>query len=94
VVLHTNIVNPDVQLVNVYPNPTTGAFWLSINSAGTSVYEMEILNSFGAVVYKSEKLEVNGNLKQYFDLRELTAGMYTLLLRSDTMQITKKIVIK
>jgi hypothetical protein len=55
---------------------------------------MGILNSFGAVVYKSEKLEVNGNLKQYFDLRELTAGMYTLLLRSDTMQITKKIVIK
>jgi hypothetical protein len=54
---------------------------------------MEVLNSFGAVVYKTDKLTVNGTFKQYFDLSELSAGMYTLILRSDSQQITKKIVI-
>ena len=93
VVIHTGIADPDVQVVNVYPNPTTGAFWLSINSPGTTVYDMEVLNSFGAVVYKADKLSVNGSFKQYFDLNELSAGMYTLILRSDSQQITKKIVI-
>jgi len=93
VVIHTGIANPDIQVINVYPNPTTGAFWLSINSAGTTIYKMEILNSFGAVVYKTDNLEVNGIFRQYFDLHELSAGMYTLVLRSDSQQITKKIVI-
>jgi hypothetical protein len=94
VVIHTGIANPGVQSVNLYPNPTTGAFWLSINTPGTTVYEMEILNSFGAVVYKSDKLEVDGSFKQYFDLQQLASGMYTMILRSDSQQITKKIVIK
>ncbi len=93
VVIHTGIANPDAQLINVYPNPTSGAFWLSINSPGTTVYEMEILNSFGAIVYKTDKLEVNVTFKQYFELHELAAGMYTVILRSDSQQITKKIVI-
>jgi hypothetical protein len=93
VVLHTGIENPDINSVNIYPNPTTGAFWLSINSPGTAVFEMQVLNSFGAVVYKKDNLEVSGTFKQFFDLHELSAGMYTLVLRSDTQQITKKIVI-
>jgi trimeric autotransporter adhesin len=93
VVLHTGITNPDVLMVNIYPNPTTGAFWLSINSPGNSIFEMEILNSLGSVVYKSDKLEVNGAFKQFIDLRDLSNGMYTLILRSDSQKIVKKIVI-
>jgi hypothetical protein len=93
VVIHTGLANPDVQVVNVYPNPSNGSFWLTINTPGTTVYEMEILNSFGAVVYQSDKLQVNGTFKQYFDLQDLSSGMYTLMLRSDSQKIVKKIVI-
>jgi trimeric autotransporter adhesin len=93
VVIHTGIANPDIQVINVYPNPSNGSFWLTINTPGTTVYEMEILNSFGAVVYQSDKLQVNGTFKQYFDLQDLSSGMYTLMLRSDSQKIVKKIVI-
>jgi len=92
-VIYTGIADPDAQVVSVYPNPTTGAFWLLINTQGPAVYKMEILNSFGAVVYKANQLEVNGTFKQYFDLHELAAGIYTLVLHSDSQRITKKIVI-
>lgn len=93
VIIHTSISNTDVQMVNVYPNPTSGMFWLSIKSPGTTVFDMQVLNSFGAVVFKTDKLEVNGSFKQYFDLHDLAVGVYTLNLRSDSQRITKKIVI-
>ncbi len=93
VVLHTGQAEHEAQKVNVYPNPTTGEFWLSINSKGTTFYEMKVLNGFGAVVYKADKLEVNGTFKQFFNLKGLSAGMYTLILNSNNQQITKKIVI-
>ena len=79
--------------VSVYPNPTSGEFWLLINSAGTTIYEMELLNNLGAVVYKNNKLEVQGSFKQQFNFSELPAGMYTISLRSASNVIVKRIVI-
>jgi len=93
IVLHTGIADMDAEVVNVYPNPTHGAFWLSITTPGINIFEMQLFNSFGAVVYNNEKIEVNGTFRQYFDLSDLSSGMYTLVLRSENQQITKKIVI-
>jgi hypothetical protein len=93
VILHTDLADLDAQVVNVYPNPSNGAFWLSVNTKGNAVFVMEVVNSNGACVYKASNIEVNGTLKQYFDLQNLSAGMYTLILRSDAQQIVKKLVI-
>jgi hypothetical protein len=93
IIIHTGVDTFEKQLVNVYPNPSNGAFWVSINATGTEVFDMEIVNSVGATVSKTNNVEVSGTFKQYFDLHELSAGMYTLVLRSDKQQIVKKIVI-
>lgn len=92
-ILHTGIADPDAQAVSVYPNPGNGIFWLSITMPNATVFNMDMLNSFGAVVYKTNNLEVNGTFKQHFDLHDLSAGMYTIVLKSDKQQIVKKIVI-
>ncbi|MEI8048517.1 MAG: T9SS type A sorting domain-containing protein [Bacteroidota bacterium] len=93
VIIHTGLGNFETQDVNVYPNPNKGAFWLSIDSKTAAVYNMQVLNSLGAVVHHENNIEVNGNFKQYFDLRDLSAGMYTIVLRSDKQQIVKKIIV-
>jgi hypothetical protein len=93
VILHTGLADIDAQVVTVYPNPSNGAFWLTINSPVSVVFEMEVYNSFGASVYKTSNLEVSGSFKQYFDLQDLSAGMYTLILKSASQRIIKKIVI-
>jgi hypothetical protein len=93
VINHTGLAVFEAQDVTIYPNPTRGAFWLSINSKDNDVYELKVLNSVGAVVYLEKNLEVNGTFKQYFDIQELSAGMYTMILRSATRQISRKIVI-
>lgn len=94
VVIHTDVNDLDAQVVTVYPNPSAGAFWLTMNSPVTTLYDMEVLNNIGTCVFKLNNLEVNGAFKQYFDLNHLSSGMYTIVLRSDSKQIVKKIVIK
>lgn len=81
------------QIINIYPNPNNGSFWLSVSSIDAKVFDMEVLNRFGAIVYQSNSLEVNGSFKQYFDLKDLSAGMYTVILKSNSQQIIRKIVI-
>jgi hypothetical protein len=93
IIIHTGVVEPDADGISVYPNPNKGAFWVTIKSKTLSIYDMQILNSYGAVVSHTSNLEVNGTFRQYFDLQGLSAGMYTIVLRYDKQQVTRKIVI-
>ena len=92
------IVNVGFEEVNapkisVYPNPNTGAFWITIASSNSVTYELEVLDSYGSSVYQTGDLQVNGTFKRFIDLRTLSAGVYSLVLKSDTQQIIRKIVI-
>ncbi|MEI6061545.1 MAG: T9SS type A sorting domain-containing protein, partial [Bacteroidota bacterium] len=93
IILHTDIASLDIEQVKLYPNPGTGSFWLSVTSPVSTIYDMQVLNALGACVFTAGKLEVNGTFKQYFDLHDLSAGIYSLVLRSATQQIVRKIVI-
>jgi hypothetical protein len=93
VIIHTDIVDADAEIVSVYPNPNKGAFWLSLNSTDYAVYDMQVINSTGGVVYQMSDLRVNGAFKQYFELQGISAGVYTIVLRSDKRQIFRKIII-
>jgi hypothetical protein len=93
VIIHTGIGNPDKEMFSISPNPGNGAFWLTIKSPTATVYDLKVLNSLGDVVYHESHLEVNGEFKQYYDLQWLSSGMYTVVLRSDKQQVTRKIVV-
>ncbi len=93
IVNHTAVGDADAEGINVYPNPNSGAFWLSINSDKPAVFEMSVLNSIGAVVYKESKLSVDGTFKHYFDLQGLPSGMYTIFLRSESRKIVRKFIV-
>jgi hypothetical protein len=93
VIIHTGIGDSDKEAISINPNPNNGAFWLTINSKTATVYDMKVLNSLGDVVHHVSRLEVSGDFKQYFNLQGLPAGMYTVVLRSATQQVTRKIVV-
>jgi hypothetical protein len=92
------IVNVGLNEVNapqisIYPNPNSGEFWVTITSANSIAFDIEILNRYGSSVYKINNLYVSGTFKQSIDLRNLAAGVYSIVLKSDTQQIIRKIVI-
>jgi len=79
-------VNPDNSInnnISVYPNPATN--WLTINTISSSNYKAQILDCFGKVL---EEIIFNNSTK--IDVRNLSNGLYFLLLRNENNQ--KKII--
>lgn len=74
---------------SVYPNPTNGVFYLTIDAASSA--RMEILNVLGDVVYSKNNL-VNGS--NMVSIENLNNGMYMLRLFIDDNTYTSRIIKK
>lgn len=82
----------NVELFNLYPNPTTGWFNLDLELASTSDVQVEIYNSIGQVVYSAEEERLEN--KQFnFDFSTYPAGMYQVRVRVNNDFITKTLMI-
>jgi PKD repeat protein len=79
-------INPNNFII--YPNPNSGIFTVD-NSSTYKVHTIEILNSIGQIVYKSELTEVRKTL----DLN-LPTGIYLIKIISDKAGLTQKMVIR
>ncbi len=80
-------------LFDVYPNPNKGQFAIEFKSSGREDINLRILTASGVIVTDLSKLSVNGSLKKEFDLRNLAAGTYVLILENNKTQITRQLII-
>ncbi len=78
---------------NIYPNPTNGSLFLSVNSSENVNLQVEIINQIGMKVL-SEKVYVKQNSKSEFDLSNLSSGIYFIVIKNDKINITKKIIVQ
>ncbi|MEI8007807.1 MAG: T9SS type A sorting domain-containing protein, partial [Bacteroidota bacterium] len=78
---------------DVYPNPNKGQFAIVFKSSGREDINLRILSASGAIVTDLSQLSVNGSLKKEFDLRNLSAGTYVLILENNKAQITRQLII-
>ncbi len=85
--LNGNLANND-QLVNVYPNPTSGSLNIDFNGKETSA-TIRVINFQGGIVIGTK---INHQLTEKLDLRFLPKGMYVLVINTKDQQITKKII--
>jgi hypothetical protein len=88
-----NEVN-DVQnnfLLEVYPNPNKGKFFLEGNSNHAGDLKISIQNSLGEEV---SSFTVSGStpLQQFIDIGTLPSGVYWLKVQSGDNSIVKKVV--
>ncbi len=80
--------------VNVYPNPNSGEFTVSIN-ANVGDVKMEILDMQGRVVYASAENNVQIGFTKQISMNEMPNGIYMLRLTSnDGRRIIKISVMK
>lgn len=75
--------NPDVI---VYPNPSDGRFFASINEPA----ELSVFNSYGVIV--ARRLVNSSNFQ--INLNELPTGIYLLRFKTESDLFTSKIIIK
>ncbi len=79
-------VEADAVDFSVYPNPTTGEFTITL--AENDEATVEIVNMAGQVV-ASQKVEGSATIN-----KALTAGIYTVVVKSDGAVDTQKLVVK
>jgi PKD repeat protein len=78
----------------VYPNPSSGRFTLTLNSAVPASISISVLNSLGSTVLSEKDLQVNGRFTKTLDLGTLTEGVYYLKIQSDAGSLIRKLVIQ
>lgn len=72
---------------NIYPNPSTGVFKLMGNS---SLQEYTLLNSLGQLLFRSSAEGIN---ELSLDLTPLERGIYTLRLKTDSEEFSKRLIL-
>lgn len=81
-----NMNDESNSLINLFPNPTSNSLNLSLFTSESKNQNIEIINSLGQTVLKTE-------FKNQINVSELASGFYTLLLKDKSGSvITKKFV--
>ncbi len=93
-VIDVSIKEVSSAIFDIYPNPSNGKFSIKLKTAGNEVYNVEIFNSFGALVWKQDNTGISATNSAKIDLEGLTSGLYTIVLRNKTNSFVKKVFIK
>jgi hypothetical protein len=80
-------------VISVFPNPNSGKFNISFESAARSDYQLKVMNVVGQVVYSEDLHGQTGNYSRQLDLSGFGKGVYTLLLSSGENEVVKKIIV-
>lgn len=94
-VLTRNISSPFTdESFSVYPNPVTnGQFTLRLTNAKEGRYLFSLVTPGGQAMKQKMIMHGGGDIVKPIDLTGVPPGMYTLILRSDALKVTKKIII-
>jgi photosystem II stability/assembly factor-like uncharacterized protein len=80
--------------IKVFPNPTSDKLNIEFQSDNSKEVTIDMYNVYGHLVY-SYKLEGRiGNNRLFFNTHQFSAGLYTLKIKQDNAETTKKIVIE
>ncbi|MDQ3394052.1 MAG: S8 family serine peptidase [Bacteroidota bacterium] len=81
----------DKKLVQFFPNPSTGSFYLKINGLKSEKVTMTLKNSIGTMIHSS--LIINTGKPQQFDFSELKEGIYLVNIQSSEGNYLEKLII-
>ena len=78
---------------DLYPNPNQGQFNIKVVSAKPLVLNLEVYNNLGALLWKQEKVTVDGTYTTPVDLGNVPNGVYMVSLRNTETNSVRKVVI-
>jgi PKD repeat protein len=85
---------PGITEFNVFPNPNTGRFTLTLKGEPLSQLELDFTNLLGQCLL-SEKVDFrSGELSKQFFFDDLSSGMYIFSVKAGDKALFKKIVVE
>ena len=79
------------NLINIYPNPTTGIFNVVVKNFGDDDFSIQIIDVRGQIIYCQNN--ITSDIEQ-IDLNYVAKGVYFILIKSNEYVITKKLIIE
>ncbi|HQV00213.1 MAG TPA: T9SS type A sorting domain-containing protein, partial [Bacteroidia bacterium] len=78
--------------LTVSPNPGNGLFGLKLTGAINGVYETQVFDATGKMIYSYHIENTSSLLLHTFDLQNQPKGIYTLKLINNNKVLTHKVV--
>ncbi len=78
--------------VNVYPNPSTGNFYLDLGSLNSRMVNLRVYSANGALI-AAESFVADSAVHE-LNLSNHAQGIYVVKITSDNMTATKRIIIE
>lgn len=79
--------------VNLYPNPSNGAFNIELKSGTEDHVSLQVVNTMGKMVYNESDILLSAAFNKTIDLGHLAEGIYYLYVEGSETRIVKKIII-
>lgn len=79
-----------LNIINVYPNPSKGTFNLTINQYNGNI-DISVVDLLGRLIYKNDQQEFNN--EKVIDLSSLKTGIYILKVTGKDLNYVTKLVI-
>lgn len=87
-------INLEPGEINVYPNPNAGAFTIEIPKGKGDMFDLEMRNFLGQIVY-SDKVRTDWQLTfKNIELSGLSKGVYSLIIWNESGKLAQKIIIQ
>jgi hypothetical protein len=84
---------PDSDLIELYPNPSTGQFAIRSQSIPSGKYDLIVFDVRGKKVHSENRVNVDTQLLHSLDLSDLKNGMYVLQIKNKQTAYSKRFVI-
>ncbi|MCS7073383.1 MAG: T9SS type A sorting domain-containing protein, partial [Bacteroidia bacterium] len=85
---------PETQSFRIYPNPAIDQVRISIEGLTTETVQIRLLNTLGQTVLEKDFSTRQGSFDEAIELKGLTSGTYQVLVITETMRYSDKIVIR
>ncbi len=82
----------NINEFNIFPNPSTGAFNVTFNTAVRSNYKVTVVNTLGQKVYEETLNSFSGSYSKQLDLGQFGKGVYMINISDDENSSTKRAV--
>jgi hypothetical protein len=80
--------------IDLYPNPSNGYVNVSIQNAGKQIYDLNVSDIYGRLVYSSTVYPENNAINKAVDLSRLSPGIYFVRMDADGRSYQSKLTIK
>ncbi len=80
--------------LNVYPNPGSGIFQISIPGSGAGKFEFAVSDISGKILYQEEVISSKNDLSHQLDLTEFANGVYYLRVMTEGEFAVKKLILQ